>query len=82
MKNKYKAILKVLSNEWQHEGETLNEALDFGLGWEQIKGKGTITISFGDKSHEHLFNMVKIRRIVSNKIARHIWANQLGVYLK
>jgi hypothetical protein len=82
MKNTYKAVLKVLGKEWTHEGATLDEALDFGLSWEEIKGKGVITVSNGNSSHEHLFNAVKIRRILSNKTVRAQWAKMLELYLK
>lgn len=79
---KYTAKLKVLSEEWKQSGETLNDALDFGLEWVDVKGKGTITVSNGKKTHEHLFNAIQIRRIISNKIFRNIWAKNLELYLK
>jgi len=78
-KKKYKVVLKVLGKRWESKGETLLEALqDLKLTWEQIKGKGTLNIYVnGKKKHEHLFTMVIIRRILSNKIIKTHWAKSL-----
>jgi hypothetical protein len=80
---KYKAVLKSLGSEWTATGKTIEEALaNLDLSWEQIKGKGTLTVSWGKDSHEHLFNVFVLRRIVSNDIIRAHWAKYLGIYLK
>lgn len=80
---KYKALIKVLGLEKEATGETIEEALaNLGLEWNHIKSKGTITISKGKESHEHLFNMKILRRIMVNDIVRNFWAKNFGMYLK
>ena len=80
---KYKVKLVILGAEWESSGATLDEALaGFKLDWSHIKGKGVLTVFYGDQSHEHLFNMARLRRIFSNKIIRMHWAKSLEYLLK
>ena len=75
---KYKVVLKVLGERWEAKGETMLEALqNLKLSWEQIKGKGTLTVYKGNKKHEHLMNMSLIRKILSNKIVKIYWVKNL-----
>ena len=81
-KLKYKVVLKVLSQRWERQGETILKALqNLNLSWEQIKGKGTLTIYKGTKKHEHLMPMFRIRRMLSNKIVMIHWAKNLDKLL-
>jgi hypothetical protein len=52
------------------------------LEWNQIKDKGTLTIYKGNIKHEHLYNRVKLRRILSNKVMRLQQAKFLEMLLK
>lgn len=79
----YKIKLVILGKEWTSTGETIDFALaKMGLDWPQIKGKGVVYVSCGDLKHEHLMNMVLLRRIFSNKIVREHWAKNLEMLLK
>jgi hypothetical protein len=80
---KYKIVLKVLGQEWKIQGNSILEALQaLTLDWNDIKGKGTITVSYGSKSHEHLMSMLKIRRMFANKIVMIHQAKNLELFIK
>lgn len=82
-KSSYTVVLTILGNQWKQTGETIEEALSkFPLTWNEIKGKGTLTVSGNGQKHEHLMSMKVIRRVFSNKIARAIWAKNLTYLLK
>ncbi|MCH8329011.1 MAG: hypothetical protein IIB81_01310 [Nanoarchaeota archaeon] len=72
-----------MGKSWSQEGKTVKLALDkFDLTWEQIKGKGTLTVSKDKKEHEHLMTAVLLRRIFSNKVMKDIWSRNLTYLLK
>ena len=78
-----KVNLSILGVDRKAEGKTLAEALSkFDLSWETIKGKGIMTITDGNNSYEHLFNMKVLRRIFSNKIVMGFWVKNLEMFLK
>src|SRR3990167_4635746 len=80
---KYKIILEILGEKREASGGTIDEALaSFGLEWNQIKGKGTLTVFSGSQKHEHLMSMRILRRVFSNKIMRMHWAKNLEYLLK
>lgn len=82
-KSKYKIKIEVLGKEWKQEGSTVESTLKkFDLGWQEIKGKGVLTISKGSKKHEHLMSAILLRRIFFNKIIRATWAKNLDNLLK
>jgi hypothetical protein len=75
---KFNLTLKTIGKEYKTKGETVLEAIDsLGLEWPQIKGKGTITISQGKNSLEHLFVLSQMKRIFANKYNRLLWAKRL-----
>lgn len=77
-----KISIKILGEEWEQEGKTIEEALSkFPLSWDNIKGKGVLTVTQGKKSHEHMFNMKVLRRIFSNKLIMAHWAKNLEMLL-
>ena len=74
----YKVVIEILDEKWQQTGKTIEEALsNFPFTWEQIKGKGTLTVTQGTKKHEHLMTMRLLRRIFVNKVTRAVWARNL-----
>jgi hypothetical protein len=79
----YTVTLEILGKKYESKGETVLEALEnLNLSWEQIKGKGVLTVSRGRDKHEHLFNMFRIRKIVANRIIRQHWAKTLEYFLE
>jgi len=79
----YKIELEILKKIFMSKGETMFEALtNFGLDWNEIKGKGIIRIKKGKLSYEHIFNMAVLRRIMVNKTAREYWAKSLNLLLQ
>jgi hypothetical protein len=75
-------VLKVLGQEWKTQGNSILEALQaFNLDWVDIKGKGTLMVSYGSESHEHLMSMLKIRRMFANKIVMIHQAKSLELLL-
>jgi hypothetical protein len=78
-----KITLAILGQEWTQEGRGIEGALSkFDLSWEQIKGKGEMRIELLGKKHTHLFSMVKLRRIFSNKIVKSFWAKNLNLIIE
>ena len=81
-KPKYKVVLEVLTQKWESQGQTLLKALEgLKLTWDQIKGKGILTVYKGSKKHEHLMTMPLIRKILANKIVKAYWAKNLEYLL-
>ena len=79
----YKITLEILKEKWEETGDTIEETLSkFPISWEQIKGKGVLTVSKGTKTHEHLMKMFLLRKIFSNKIMKVKWASNLEFLLK
>ena len=82
-KNNYKIVIKVIDDEWIEKGSTIESTLaKFQLTWEQIKGKGFLTISDGTKKYERIMNVFVLRRIFASKIVRAYWAKNLKMLLK
>ena len=78
-----KIVLKVLGEEWTGKGKTITEALQsFNIDWVNIKGKGVMNITAGDKKLEKLYNMATLRRMFNNKIALIAQAKNLELLLK
>jgi hypothetical protein len=38
------------------------------LSWEEIKGKGVITVYSGKNKHEQVMNVFSIRKMLANKV--------------
>lgn len=67
--------------EYKAKGKSVEDALvKIGLEWHQIKGKGVVVVSQGDKTFEKVFNHVQLRRLF-NKITRAYWAHNLEFLL-
>ncbi len=82
-KPKYKVVIKILGERWAREGSSIESALGkFELDWQNIKGKGTLTVYKGGRKHVHLYNAIKLRRIFSNKIIRAHEAKSLDWFIK
>ncbi len=72
----------MLGKEYKSQGETAFEAMDnLNLSWEQIKGKGVITLFKDKKSHEHLFYLRPLKRIFANKLTKLMWVKRLELLL-
>jgi len=78
-----KINLLTAGTDYKATGKTIEEALgNLKLDYTDIKAKGIMTVKNDKDSYEHLFNIIKLRRIISNKIVRKYWAKTLGMYLK
>jgi hypothetical protein len=72
--------LETCGLKYKGKGETVLEAIEsLGLEWNQIKAKGTITISKGKKSLSHFFPLMQIKRIFANKYNRLLWSKRLEI---
>ena len=75
--------LEILGQKWTQTGKDIADALSkFDISWEQIKGKGELQVTLGKKNYTKLFNMVQLRRIFVNKIARMLWAKRLNLIIE
>lgn len=73
----YKIVIEVLGKKWTEEGKNIMDALEkFDLTWENIKGKGTLTITHGKNRHQNLLTAVRLRRIFSSKTVKQMWASR------
>ena len=69
--NNYKLTLEVLGTKWRSEGSSVESALKkLKVNYQDIMGKGILTIRKGSKKMEYLTNAIKLRRLLSNKIIR------------
>lgn len=83
MTNNYKVKLATSGKEYKEEGKTIVSALDkMGLEWQHIKSKGMLNVELGDKSHEHLFSCIQLRRLFGNKLRRALWAKRIKYLMK
>lgn len=75
----YKVKVEIIGKKFPaKEGKTVEQALtNLGLTWENIKGKGTITVIKGNKKYVHLYTKPQLVRIFSNKIAKAVQARNL-----
>lgn len=74
---KYTVALKVLGEVYTKSAKTLEDAFDLGLGWQEIKGKGSLEVTYGDSKHEQLMTAPDMRRICNNPTTRHTWAKRI-----
>ncbi len=78
----YKIVLDTTGLKYESEGNTASEALDnLNLEWNQLKGKGVLTISKGKFSYSHLFYLKQLKRIAANKLTRLLWGKRLVLLL-
>lgn len=65
--------------EYTASANTIEEALtNLGLNWDNIKGKGEITVSSrGKKSYTHLFTSLQLKRLFGNKLTKGLWSKRL-----
>lgn len=71
----YTTILTMDNKEYTGKGITILDALlAIPLDYTQIKTKGTIVISQGEKKTEKFFYLKPLKRIFANKLARQLWA--------
>ena len=83
----YRLKLKTAGKEYKSTGKTIEECLsNIGLSWNDIKNKGVLNVMSGVgkhiKMHEHLFNVIQLRRIFGNQLTKKIWAKRLETLLK
>lgn len=79
----YIARLETVGRVYEGKGETPAEALDdIKMEWNQIKGKGTITLSDDKASATKLYTLPKLRPIFANKLRRQMQAKYLNVLLE
>jgi len=77
-----KITLRVLGKEWTQQGKTVADALSkFDLEWQEIKGRGVMFLTKGDKTIEKMFNAPQIRRMFNNKTACSFQAKNLELLL-
>ena len=82
-KEQYKIVLEMAGKEYPTKGDTLLEAFNkLPLTWNEIKAKGIITVSKDKVSYEHFFSLMRLRKIMGNKLTRRLWAKRLGVLLE
>lgn len=81
--DKYKLTLETSSKEFKTEAKNIEEAFELiPLEWNTVKAKGVVTISKGNKSYQHLFQLFPLRRIFANKLTRQMWAKRLNMLLE
>ena len=79
----YIVNLLMCGNVYVGKGDTLDSALEnLGLSWEQIKGKGVITVIKDGKTMEHLYYVKQLKRMFANKLARFTIAKRLELLFK
>src|SRR3990167_8483600 len=79
----YKAILYMAGQKYEGEGETIYDALSaIPLDFTQVKYKGTITVSQGERSYEKFYFMKPLRKIFLSKSLRSLAARRLGRFLE
>lgn len=80
---KYKVSLETSGEIFKSKGETIEEAMStLGIGWENVKAKGVITVKEGKKAYSHLFYIKQLRRIFANKLTLLMWAKRLKLLLE
>ncbi len=78
-----KLTLETSDLKYETEAETIDATLaKLNLSWEQIKAKGVVTVSNGEKSYSHIFYLKQLKRIFANKTTRLLWAKRLDLLLK
>ena len=83
MTNNYNLVLEMAGIKYKGMGQTIDQALgSLNLSWEQIKAKGVVKISSGNKIYEHLFYTNQLKRIFANKLTRMMWGKRLELLLK
>jgi len=65
--------------EYKSTGDTIEDAFSgISLSWENIKDKGTVKVTDGKKTINHLYYIKPLRRIFANKLCRIQAAKRLG----
>lgn len=76
-------ILETPAGNYQGEGETVFEALKaIPLEYTQVKSKGTIKVTKGEKSFKRLFPLLPLRRLFANKLYKEHWSYQVEKFIK
>ena len=79
----FRVKLETGGKTYTARAENIEDALaKMKLDWMDIKLKGTLTVQEGKKIQEHFFNLIQLRRILTNKLARALWAKNLKFLLK
>ena len=79
----YKLTLVTSGYKYEMKGKTILDALNkIPLEWNDLKAKGTITVSQGKLSYEHLFYLRPLRRLLANKLNRLMWGKRLQILLE
>ena len=74
----YNLTLTILGAEYKSKGKTIEECFEnIPLLWKEIKAKGIVKLTNGEKSCEKLFALPILRRIMVNPVARMLWARRL-----
>ena len=82
-KKLYRITVEVLGEKTTKTGSTPLSALKkFNMGWEEIKGKGYLSVKYGDKVWGRNMNSPTLRRIFNNDITRETWAKNIKLLLK
>jgi hypothetical protein len=70
----YKAIIKILDQEFESKGETLEKVFDgFPFKkWSEVKTRGYLTVLNGDKKYERFANALFLRQLLFNKLSQKI----------
>ena len=76
-------VLEANNIKYQSEGDSILECLNnLKLDWIQVKTKGTITVTDGTLTSTKFLPLHLLRRVVSGKMMKVIWAKNLSVLLK
>ena len=74
--------LETPGGNYHTEGETVFEALNaIPLDYTQVKHKGTIKVTRGEKSFERLFPLLPLRRLFANKLYKEHWAYSVEKFI-
>lgn len=78
----YALTLETSGKVFNTAGATILDTLNaIPLEWHQVKGKGIMTITQGQRKHQHLFYTQQLRKLFVNKITRLMWAKRLELFL-
>jgi len=79
----YNITVQTGGQTYTSKDTTIEKALEkMNLTWENIKLKGVMTVKKGKLKHEHLFNVIQLRRIFVNKFVRIQWARNINFLMK
>ncbi len=76
IESNYTVVLNILGVEKKHSGKTIEEALNkFNLGMAEIKGRGTVEVTQGDKKYTRFATRPQLIHIFRNP---NVWAKNLS----